>query len=129
MGSVHYDEHVAPFIAPYTEALLHSLKGTLDPGQRFGRHLDHGAGTGAVTFALRAAGLTATSVAIDPGVEMIDRLKAKADADSFSANSWLTTRAQTLGSALAGDVDLIGAHDLVTSQLAIAFVPDPGPEL
>ena len=113
-----YERDVLPFVRPFTAALVGSLDGGAGQPRRFTRMLDHGSGTGEVILAMGGRLDGTAIVALDPNPHMATRLR-----DRFSAHPRVTVCVSTLA-AMA----LPGQFDLITSQLAMPFVPDPAKE-
>lgn len=114
-GALHYDRHVAPFVIPYTTALVEKLA---DPFPR--RLLDHGAGTGAVTAAFHAADPSIMVTALDPSREMLHRIALQPQVN-IERVEIVHGRVDDLASA--------ETFDAIASQLVFMFVPDVAAEL
>ena len=115
-----YEVDVLPFVRPFTDALVASLRST--DLARIDRVLDHGSGTGEVILQLREAGLRASVVALEPNAIMMERLR-------HNVQGHPTT--ETFEGVLA---DYVAQHrgeqfGLTTSQLVLSFVDDPLAEL
>lgn len=114
-GAEHYDRYVVPFTIPYTEATV----SVLPPDAR--QVLDHGAGTGSVTRAVLRRSPASTVTALDPSIDMMNRLIG-----SLSATD--RPRVQPV-TGTVDDLPETAVFDVVTSQLALAFCPDIDREL
>jgi SAM-dependent methyltransferase len=115
-GADHYDRYVVPFTTAYTQALLDAV------GDRVPvRVLDHGAGTGTITRRIldRFADIHVT--ALDPSQAMLQRL---ADQLEPSLRDRVEIRRGTVADLRDPD-----RFDLIVSQLAFMFVPDPEADL
>jgi len=112
-----YEVDVLPFVRPFTDALVATVEPTA-----VDRLLDHGAGTGEVIDRLRAAGMTAPAVAVEPDAVMAQRSR-----DNFPGQAGVDVfegRLQQYVEAHPGET-----FGLVTSQLVLTFVQDPLAEL
>ena len=112
-----YERDVLPFVRPFTDRLV----ATVDVATVDGL-LDHGAGTGEVVCRLRAAGYSGPVVGLDISPAMIDRLQANIGGRPDTT---------VFGGDLRSFVDAMpdARFGLITSQLVLPFVKDPGREL
>lgn len=111
-----YERNVLPFVHPFTDGLVASV----DVGDAC-PVLDHGSGTGEVLRGLRVAGFRGRATALEPDAGMVDRLRVNQrgeDATVFHGH---------LTEFVAANPD--ARFGLITSQLVLSFVDDPGAEL
>ena len=114
---IPYERDVLPFMRPFTDRLVASIDLSTVSCM-----LDHGAGTGEVVCQLRDAGYRGRVSAFDPN-------------DSMASRLWTNIGAYPGTTVYQGHLsDFIEAHpsqrfDLITSQIVLPFVDDPGREL
>jgi trans-aconitate methyltransferase len=117
-----YERDVLPFIRPFTDVLVSQV-----PAQGIHRHLDHGAGTGEVILQLERTHTILETVSLDPSPVMVARLREIFGHPITAPGRVVEVVHGTLASYL--DNGPIEPFDLITSQLVLPFVPDPGGEL
>ncbi len=117
-----YEQDVLPFVRPFTDVLASQV-----PVGDLRRHLDHGAGTGEVILQLERTHMISESVALDPSPVMVARLREIFGHPVTSHSRVVDVVHGTLASYL--DNGPIEPFDLITSQLVLPFIPDPGGEL
>ena len=115
-SATHYDTYVVPFIRPFTNAVVGSLA-----GHQVQHVLDHGAGTGELTFALRAAYPAADVTALDPNEPFLQRLSATDGPEP--------KRLDVVVGRIAEQPWSGPRFDTVVSQLSLMFVADAAVEL
>jgi trans-aconitate methyltransferase len=112
-----YEVDVLPFVRPFTDELVASVDvASVD------LVLDHGSGTGEVISQLRAAGLDASVVALEPNMTMMERLRVNVQGPHVTELFH-----GRLAEFICHNPDAQFA--LTTSQLVLMFVDDPLEEL